>query len=227
MCMVLRFPQLMAISQVGAASVWQARSVDTVQPPTIVWFRRAARRGGTFHFEPRRARDIAMSTASSADLRARRPRVRAGRGRLADRHRWRALSRLHLRRRRERARSRAPEARRRARPRRPTRRSHVSNLFRVPEQEQLADRLCAAELCRSCVLRQFRRRGDGRRDQDRAQISTPSTGSPNAIASSRSKARSTAARLRRSRPAARRNTSKASARWSTASTRCRSATSRR
>ena len=48
---------------------------------------------------------------------------------------------------------------------------HVSNLYRIPEGERLADRLCAAELCRHRVFPEFRRRGDRMRDQDGAQIS--------------------------------------------------------
>ena len=47
---------------------------------------------------------------------------------------------------------------------------HVSNLYRIPEAERLAARLCAGELRRRRLLRQFRRRGDGMRHQDGAQI---------------------------------------------------------
>ena len=62
-----------------------------------------------------------------------------------------------------------------------------------------------------------------KRHQDGAQVSRPRTAIPSASASSPSRAPSTAARWRRSRPAASRNISKASARRSKASTRCRSA----
>ena len=47
---------------------------------------------------------------------------------------------------------------------------HVSNLFRVPEQEKARRPAVRGELRRLCVLLQFGRRGDGRRDQDRAQV---------------------------------------------------------
>ena len=49
--------------------------------------------------------------------------------------------------------------------------SHVSNLYRIPEAERLADAAVQGELCRLRVLLQLRRRGDGGRDQDRAQVS--------------------------------------------------------
>ena len=80
---------------------------------------------------------------------------------------------------------------------------HVSNLYRIPEGERLAERLCAASFADLVFFAQFRRRGDGMRDQDGAQISSRPTASPSATASSPSKAPSTAARWRRSRPAAR------------------------
>ena len=83
------------------------------------------------------------------------------------------------------------------------------------------------ELRRRGVLRQFRRRGDGMRDQDGAQVSggqRPAGALPHHHLRGRLP-RPHAGDARR--PAARRNISKASARWSTASTRCRSAISRR
>ena len=46
---------------------------------------------------------------------------------------------------------------------------HVSNLYRIPEQEKLADSLCAASF--AGVFQQFRRRSGGRHDQGDAQIS--------------------------------------------------------
>ena len=83
------------------------------------------------------------------------------------------------------------------------------------------------ELCRHGVLRQFRRRGDGRRDQDGAQVPVgerPSRALPHHHLRGLV---STAARWRRSRPPRTRSISTASGRSWTASTRCRSATSRR
>ena len=47
---------------------------------------------------------------------------------------------------------------------------HVSNLYRIPEGERLAERLCAATFADTVFFQQFRRRGDGMRDQDGAQI---------------------------------------------------------
>ena len=85
--------------------------------------------------------------------------------------------------------------------------------------------LVRAELCRLRVLLQFRRGSDGRRDQARAPLSLLQGTSASAIASSPSKAPSTAARWRRSPPPARPNISKVLARRWTASTRCRMATS--
>ena len=82
--------------------------------------------------------------ASSADLHACRPCLRAGRGRLADRDQWRALSRFHLRRRGQRARARPSDAGRGA-DRAGRRRSGTSPTcsgFR--KRERLAERLCAA-----------------------------------------------------------------------------------
>ena len=55
-----------------------------------------------------------------------------------------ALSRFHLGRRGQRARSCASASRRRDRPSRRRKLSHVSNLYRIPEAERLAERLCAA-----------------------------------------------------------------------------------
>ena len=88
---------------------------------------------------------------------------------------------------------------------------HVSNLFRIPEAERLAGRLCARKLCRPGILLQFRRRGHGMRHQDRRANINSSRAIPSGTASSLSKAPSMAARSRRSRPAASRNISKASA----------------
>ena len=84
-----------------------------------------------------------LDLAYSADLRPRRPRVRARRGRVALSRPRRALSRFHLRRRRQRARPCASEARRgdgRAGA------QALARLQPVPHsrRERLADRLCAA-----------------------------------------------------------------------------------
>ena len=48
---------------------------------------------------------------------------------------------------------------------------HVSNLYEIPEAERAARAAVRGELRRRGFLLQFRRRGDGMRDQDRAQIS--------------------------------------------------------
>ena len=97
---------------------------------------------------------------------------------------------------------------------------HVSNLYRIPEAERLAGRLCAASFAdvvffansgaeaMECAIKMARKY-------------QAVSGSRSATASSRSRAPFMAARWRRSPPAARRNISKASGRWSKASTRCR------
>ncbi len=55
---------------------------------------------------------------------------------------------------------------------------HISNLFRIPEGERLAERLCEATLRRLRLLHQFRRRGDGMRaSRWRASI-TAANGQP-------------------------------------------------
>ena len=71
---------------------------------------------------------------------------------------------------------------------------HMSNLFKSPDGEQARRAAVRTELCRLRVLLQFRRGGDGMRDQDRAPLSCRPRAIPSAIASSPSKARSTAAR---------------------------------
>src|SRR5262249_41500479 len=48
---------------------------------------------------------------------------------------------------------------------------HVSNLFRIPEAEPLAGRLPQIRFPYTRIFRKFRCRGDGSRDQTRAQIS--------------------------------------------------------
>ena len=83
---------------------------------------------------------------------------------------------------------------------------HASNLYRIPQAERLAERLVADTLRRQRVLLQFGRRGERGHDQDDAQIPSPRPASRNASASSASRARSTAARWRRSPPPATSNT---------------------
>ncbi len=88
---------------------------------------------------------------------------------------------------------------------------HVSNLFRVPEQEKLAEQALRGELRRLRVLLQFGRRGDGRRDQDRAQVPRGQR-PPRALSHHHLRRRVPRPHARdRSRPAADRNISKASA----------------
>ena len=144
--------------------------------------------------------ELCRDIASAADLCARRPRFRAGRRRLAGRDQRRALSRFHLRRRRQRARPRASAARRRAH------RAGAEALARLQPLPHSRGRAAGraavrGELRRPRLLLQFRRRGDGVRDQDGAQIPVRQRPARSAIASSPSKAPSTAARWRRSRPA--------------------------
>ena len=107
--------------------------------------------------------------APDADLRARRPRFRAGRRRMADRDQWRALPRFLLGRRRQCAGALASAARRRARGAGP---KSLARLQSLRDSGGRARRQAAVrgELCRLRVLLQFRRRGDGMRDQGGAQI---------------------------------------------------------
>ncbi len=78
----------------------------------------------------------------------------------------------------ERARPRASAPRRRPLPDQATKLLHVSNLFRIPEGEALAARLCEVSFADWRVLRQFRRGSDGRRHQAGAQISRRRRASP-------------------------------------------------
>src|ERR1700724_618018 len=87
---------------------------------------------------------------------------------------------------------------------------HVSNLFRIPEAERLAARLCEASFADTAFF-----------TNSRAEAME----CPIVSASSRSKAHFMDARWPRSRPAARRNISTALVRWSKALTRCRIAIS--
>ena len=143
----------------------------------------------------------AVSIASVADLCARRPRFRAGRGRLADRDRRRALSRFHLRRRRQRARPRPSASGRGARPSRP-RRSGTSPISTAIPGRRAAGRAAvrgdaSPTPCSSAIPAPRR---SNARSRWRANTSRR-TASPSATASSPSRAPSTAARWRRSPPA--------------------------
>ena len=71
---------------------------------------------------------------------------------------------------------------------------HTSNIFQIPGQEELAEKLCRRDLRRRRLLHQLGHRGDRRRAQDGAQVSTGRTASPSGSTSSASTARSTAAR---------------------------------
>jgi hypothetical protein len=103
---------------------------------------------------------------------------------------------------------------------------HTSNLYRIPNQERLAEMPRRRILRRHGVLRQFRRRGDGVLHQDGAQV-------PRLEGQSRAlRADHLRGRLPRPYPATlaaggQESTSTASARGSTASARCRSAISPR
>ena len=132
---------------------------------------RAARRGGTFHLQTDRlgVAEQRSRIASVAGLRARRSRLRARRGRVADRHQRRALSRFHLGRRGQCARPRASASGR------GDHRAGQEGLARLqslphPRGRAAGRAAVRGELRRRGVLRQFRRRGDGMRDQDGAQI---------------------------------------------------------
>ncbi len=97
----------------------------------------------------------------------------------------------------------------------------MSNLFKSPDGEKLAARLCEQSFADFGVLLQFRRRSDGRRDQDRAPLSIRQ-GPSRALSHHhlrRRVPRPHAGDARRDR--LRRNISKASARRWTVSTRCR------
>ena len=97
---------------------------------------------------------------------------------------------------------------------------HVSTC-RNPEGERLAERLVEATFADLVFFTNSGAEANEARSRWRASASRPAA-IPSATASSPSRAPSTAARWRPSRPAARRNISKASAPRSTASTRSRS-----
>ena len=96
-----------------------------------------------------RARDVEHSVRLAADLRPRRPRLRARRGRVADRRDGRAISRF---RRRHRGQCRSGHAHPHlveALTEQAARLWHISNLYRIPEGERLAARLADGHLRRS------------------------------------------------------------------------------
>jgi len=70
---------------------------------------------------------------------------------------------------------------------------HVSNLYRIPDGERLADRLCAASFADTVFSRIRARRRWNARSSSRASIN-PHPASPNATASSPSRVPFTAAR---------------------------------
>ena len=139
--------------------------------------------------------------ASIADLRPRRPRVRARRRRVDLHHGRRALSRFHRRRRRQWARPCASAPDRGADRSRRKKLWHVSNLFRIPEAERLADRLCAATFADLVFFCNSGAEAMEGTIKTRAQIPGRRADIRSATASSPSKAPSTAARWRRSPPA--------------------------
>ena len=115
--------------------------------------------------------DKQRHVASASRLCQGRSRLRARRGRLARRHQRRALSRLRLGRRGQRARPRPSASGRGAAPSRRQSSGTCSNLFRMPGRRPACRAAVRADLCRHGVLLQFRRRGDGMRDQDGAPLS--------------------------------------------------------
>ena len=153
---------------------------------------------GIFSVHGISGRDVAI--ASVADLCARRPRFRAGRGRLADHDQRRALPRFHLRRRGQCARPRASASGR------GDHRAGAEALARLqplphPGRRAAGRRGCARRAsptsCSSPIPAPRRWKA---RSRWRASISRPPA-IPSATASSPSRARSTAARWRRSPPA--------------------------
>ena len=156
--------------------------------------------------------------ASASRIRQGRSRFRARRRRMADRDQWRALSRFHLRRRGQCARPlRIRIWSRRCRSRPPS-----SGTCRICSRARTASGSrhgCASRASpMSCSSPIPAPRRWNARSRWRATI-TPPRAIRSAIASSPSRARSTAARWRRSRPPARQNISKVLVRRWTASTR--------
>ena len=127
---------------------------------------RASRPVLTFSDRHDQERDV----ASASRIRQGRSRLRARRGRVADRDQRRALSRFHLRRRGECARPLPSASGRGAAGAGDQAVAHVEPV-QEPGRRAARGAAVRAELCRLRVLRQFRRRGDGMRDQGHAQIS--------------------------------------------------------
>ena len=145
--------------------------------------------------------DQQRHVASASRLCQGRSRLRARRGRVADRDQRRALSRFRLGRRGERARSCHPHLVA-ALQEQATKLWHMSNLFKSPDGDKLAARLCEQALPIWCSSVIPARKRWSARSRSRAAI-TPPRAIPSAIASSPSRAPSTAARWARwRRPAA-------------------------
>ena len=170
--------------------------------------------------EPQPGTEPASDFRDRTCLRTRRPDVRAGRRLLADDGRRRALPRFRRRHRRRLARPFAPASRRDADL---AGRKALAHVEPVPDArgraagERLADATFAD-------LVFFANSGAEANEAAIKMARAPlrRTAIPSAFASSPSRAPSTAARWRRSRPAARPNISKVSGRRSRASTRSRS-----
>ena len=127
---------------------------------------RASRPALTFSDRHDQERDV----ASASRIRQGRSRFRARRRRVADRDQWRALSRFHLRRRGECAGPLPSASGRGAAGAGDKAVAHVEPV-QEPGWRAAGGAAVRTKLCRFRVLRQFRRRGDGMRDQGHAQIS--------------------------------------------------------
>ena len=114
--------------------------------------------------------DQQRRVASAPRFRQGRSRLRARRGRVAGRHQRRSLSRFHLGRRGQCARPLPSASGRSAAGAGHQALAHVEPV-QVARRRQARRAAVRAELCRLRVLLQFRRRGDGMRDQGGAQVS--------------------------------------------------------
>ena len=130
--------------------------------------RQCAHRGRVLTLSDRH--DQQRDVASASRIRQGRSRFRARRGLLADRDQRRALSRFHLRRRGERARPLPPASGGGAAGAGHQTVAHVEPV-QEPGRREAGGAAVRTELCRLRLLRQFRRRSDGMRDQGHAQIS--------------------------------------------------------
>ena len=101
---------------------------------------------------------------------------------------------------------------------------HVSNLYRIPRRRAAGAAAGGRDVRRQRVLLQLGRGSERGHDQDDAPRHVRCRQARALPLHRASRARSTAARWRRSPPPATPSTWKASARWSKASTRCRSTT---